>query len=261
MTSDAARFLADSPDRIALLERVRDDPGGPRDFADALDQSRRSVQRNLAAFAERGWVEKRDGDYRLTTTGDLVASEHRAYLDALDALAANDQLYRNLPRDVAPDPALLADATVVHAEPDHPQAPVSHYVSAVESVETDRIRMIAPVLSRIFHDVHADRVLTGVRTDLVLDAETLAAARERNPAEFAAVLAVPNFALFLHAEPVEFGLTVADDRAFLLAYDDEGQVRACLDATDDEIVDWANDLFDRYQASAERVRGRDALGA
>ena len=258
MPSDAARFLADSPDRLDLLELLRDAPGGPRDLAEPLDQSRRSVQRNLAAFAERGWVAKRDGDYRLTTKGDLVAREHRSYLDTLGAIAATDQLYRHLPRDAAPDPGSVADATVVEADPDHPQAPVSHYVAAVRSAETDRFRMIAPVLSRIFHDAHAERVIEGVRTDLVLDEETVAAARDRNPAEFATVVSVPTFRLSRHADPIEFGLTVADDRVLLLAYAD-GQVRACVDGTDPALHAWASDLFDAFRDRSERVTGRDAL--
>lgn len=258
MSSDAARFLADSTDRLSLLERIRDEPGGPRDFADDLDQSRRSVQRNLAAFGERGWVAKRDGDYRLTTKGDVIADEHRAYVATLDAVEANDEVYRHLPRTAAPEPSWLVDATVVQADDDHPQAPVSHYVSVVESVETDRIRMVSPVLSRLFHDVHARRIAGGVRTDLVLDGERIAAAREKNPAEFATVLAVPTFTLSRHPDPVEFGLTVTDDRALVLAYDD-GRVRACVDATDAEVVAWARDLFERFERRSERIDGRDAL--
>lgn len=258
MPSDAARFLADSPDRLALLERVGEGAGGPRDFAEDLDQSRRSVQRNLAAFAERGWVGKRDGDYHLTTKGEVVAREHREYVAALDAVDANDQLYRYLPRGNAPDPSRLADATVVDAEPDHPQAPVSHYVSAVESAETDRIRMLSPVLSRIFHDAHAKRVVEGVRTDLVLDADRVAAAREKNPGEFATVVAVPTFTLYRHPDPIEFGLTVTDDRALVLAYDG-GQVRACVDATGPAVVDWAREQFERFRQRSERLGGRDVL--
>lgn len=258
MSRNGVRFLADSPDRLALLERVGTEPGGPRDFAADLDQSRRSVQRNLAAFAERGWVEKRDGEYHLTTKGDVVASEHREYVTALDVIEDKEQLYRHLPRGHAPDPSAIADATVVAAEPDHPQAPVSHYVSVVESIDTDRIRMFSPVLSRIFHDAHAQRVVEGVRTDLILDADRVAAAREKNPGEFATVVAVPTLTLYRHADPIEFGLTVMDDRALVLSYHD-GQVRACLDATDPAVVDWARDQFDRFRERSTRLTGRDAF--
>lgn len=259
--SDAARFLADSPDRLHLLERLRESPGDPRDLADDLDQSRRSIQRNLAAFEERGWVRKDDGAYHLTTKGDVIARTHSEYVDSLETIEDSGDLYEHLPADAAPapDPDLLAGATVVTADPDHPQAPVSHYISVVESVATDRFRMIAPVLSRIFHDAHARRVLDGVRIELVLDAETARAARDRNPAEFATVVSVPRFQLFRHPDAITFGLTVAEGRALLLAYDDSGQVAVCADSTGDEFLAWAESLFERYRDAAEAVSARDIV--
>ncbi|WP_135303153.1 helix-turn-helix transcriptional regulator [Haloarcula amylovorans] len=257
--TDTAQFLADSPDRLALLEHLRETPGSPRDLADDLEQSRRSVQRNLAAFADRGWVEKRDGDYRLTTTGLLVTRRHREYVDALAAIGDNDALYAHLPVDAAPEPSLLADATLVVAEPDQPQAPVSHYVSTVESADTSHVRMISPVLSRLFHDAHAELVLAGIETELVLDGPTINRAREKNPAEFATVVSVPPFTLYHSPDPISFGLTLTDDRVLLLAYDESGQLHACADGTDPELYAWATDCFERHRERSESVSGLDAL--
>lgn len=259
MSTDTARFLADSPDRIQLLERIRDSPGGPRDFADALGQSRRSVQRNLAAFEERGWVERRDGTVHLTTKGDVVATEFRRHLDVLETVSSSDEFYRHVPTGAAPPPTLIADVTVVTADSEHPQAPVSHYVSAVSDAQTDRFRMLSPVLSRIFHEAHAERVLDGVRTELILDESTVAAARERNPGEFSAVLAVPTFTLYRHDGPVEFGVTLADDRALLLAYDADGQLRACADGDDPAFLSWATEVYDRHRSAAEKVSVADGF--
>ncbi|MEA5387440.1 hypothetical protein VB773_15990 [Haloarculaceae archaeon H-GB2-1] len=73
-------------------------------------------------------------------------------------------VYRYLPDSKrAPGPGLLADADVVVATDDHPQAPIDHYVRAVRSLETDAIRMLAPVLSRLFHDPHAEQFRKGPR--------------------------------------------------------------------------------------------------
>jgi len=257
--SDPARFLATSPDRLRLLERLRESAGDPRDLADGLDQSRRSIQRHLGAFAQRGWAEKIDGAYHLTTKGDVVARTHREYVDALATVERSGDLYEHLPADVVPSPDLLADATVVTADLEHPQAPVSHYVSVVESADTDRFRMLAPVLSRLFHDAHAQRVLDGVAIDLVLDAETIRAARERNPAEFATVVSVPRFSLSRHPETIAFGLTLTADRALVLAYDDSGQVVACADTDSAAAHTWASSVYDRYRAAATPVTPRDVV--
>jgi predicted transcriptional regulator len=257
--SDAARFLVDSPDRLDLLERLRESPGDPRDIAVDMDQSRRSIQRHLGAFEERGWVRTDEDRYALTTKGEVIARTHRESLESLETIETQGDLYEPLPTDVAPDPALLTDATVVTADRDHPQAPVSHYASVVESVETDRFRMIAPVLSRIFHEVHADRVLDGVSIELVLDTETTTAPREKHPAEFATVVSVPRYQLYRHPPSIDFGLTVADERAVLLAYGDSGQVTACADSEHPEFLTWVESLFGRYRSGAKSVSARDTV--
>ncbi|GGN90359.1 MULTISPECIES: helix-turn-helix transcriptional regulator [Haloarcula] len=261
MAADAARFLADSPDRLALLERLADEPGTPSDLDDDLGQSRRSVQRNLAAFAERGWARKHDGAYDLTTAGRLITRRHRSYLDALAAIESWEPLFAHLPADQAPRPEHLADATLVGSEPDQPQAPVSHYVESIASASTDSIRMLSPVLSRLFHDAHAGQVLDGVTHELVLDGPTVQRAREQNPAEFATVVGVPGFSLYRHPDPLSFGLTLTDDRVFLLAYDDQGQLHALADGSDPAFYEWASTCFERHRDRSEHVSGLDAISS
>ena len=251
---DAARFLAGSPERRRLLERLADDPGSPAELADALSMARRSVQRNLAGFADRGWAEKRDGAYRLTVTGELVADEHAAYLDSLSRVGAFEAFYRHLPdADRAPDPRWLADASLTVAGSADPQAPVHRYVEAVRAFDTDRVRMVSPVLSRLFHQAHAELAFDGVHTDLVMSAATVARAREMNPAEFAAVTSVGVLDLYRHPGPVEVGLTLGDDRLVACAYDDDGHLHACVESDDPSLLRWGAALFERYRDESERV--------
>ncbi|WP_246279775.1 helix-turn-helix transcriptional regulator [Natronomonas salina] len=202
---DVARFLADSPDRRRVLTRLADEPGTPAELASALPLSRRSVQRHLGQFADRDWVAKRDGAYHLTTTGELVVAEHTAYLEALQGIDDHGDVYRHLPdADHAPDPRWLDDATVTRASTEAPQAPVHSYLDSVRDFETDRVRMISPVLSRLFHDVHADLALEGTHTELVLSAATIDRARELNPTEFEIVVSVGVLDLYRHPDDVAF---------------------------------------------------------
>ena len=252
---DAARFLAGSPERRRLLERLNDDPGSPAELADALSMARRSVQRNLAGFVDREWAEKRDGAYRLTVTGRLVADEHATYLDSLDRIGEFEAFYRHLPdADRAPDPRLLADASLTVAGAADPQAPVHRYVEAVRTFDTDQVRMVSPVLSRLFHEAHAELAFDGVHTDLVMSADTIARAREMNPAEFAAVTSVGVLDLYRHPGPVDIGLTLGDDRLVACAYDDDGHLQASVESDDPAFVRWGENLFERYRGESERVK-------
>lgn len=258
-TEDAARFLAASPDRRRILALLAERPAAPADCADELDVSRRSVQRHLSAFADRGWVEKRDGDYHLTVAGRLVTDEHAAYVDALARVERFGPLYRYLPDEAhAPDPRWLDDARLTVADDADPQAPVHHYVECARNLDGP-VRMLSPVLSRLFHDAHADLALKGIHTDLVLDGDTIDRARERNPVEFKVVTSVDVLDLYRHPDGVEVGLTVGADRALVCAYDDGGRLQACLETDDADALAWATDLFERYRDRSERVESSLSL--
>ncbi|MGM0590802.1 MAG: helix-turn-helix transcriptional regulator [Halobacteriota archaeon] len=252
--TDMAQFLADSPDRVRLLGYLDETPDSPGNVADALSIPRRSVQRNLAEFVDRGWAEKRRGDYHLTTTGALVTDQHTAYLDRLDVVETFGTFFRHLPdRAHAPSPEWMADAELTVATTDDPQAPVHQYVTRLRTFESDRIRMLSPVLSRLFHDAHADLALRGVHTELVMSDAMIERARERNPAEFAVVVSVGVLDLYRHPSAIDVGLTIGDERLLMGAYDDDGHLQACVESTDIDFLAWAGELFERYRARSERV--------
>jgi len=250
---DAARFLADSPDRLALLTRLRKGADRPAILADDLNCARRSVQRNLSAFVDRGWVERDEGGYRLTTVGALAATAHADYLDRLERLNRFAPLLRHLDTDHAPPLSLLADADLVVASSENPQAPVQAYVDRLKQFECDTIRMCSPVLSRIFHEAHASLAMRGIHTDLVLSEATAKKARELNPLEFKTILRVGVLDLYAHPNSVPFGLTVGEDRLLLAAYDVDGHLEACLASDTPDLLEWAEDLFERYRERSTKV--------
>lgn len=254
VSNDAAQFLSGTPDRQRLMVSLSEQPATPAELADALDLPRRSVQRHLGDLVDRDWAVKSDGNYRLTVTGELVIDEHTTYVDALDRIESAGSFLRHLPdREHAPEPRWLEDATLTTASAENPQAPVEQYIESVRTFDADRIRMISPVLSRLFHDAHAELAFEGVHTELVLAASTIERARELNPVEFKVVASVDVLDLYRHPGDVAFGLTVGDDRLLVGAYDDEGQFRACVESSHPEFVDWATELFARYREESSPV--------
>lgn len=259
MADDTARFLADSPDRLALLERLRDGPASPSALVDDLDPARRSIQRNLAAFESRGWVERCDGGYRLTAAGDAVARTHADYLDRLGRIDASAPLLTHLDPEHAPDADLLAGADLVTATDADPQAPIHAYTERLRGMEGDRVRVCSPVLSRAFHEAHTALALDGVRTELLLSTATARRARELNPVEFAAVLRAGPLELFVRDDTVPFGLALGDRSLLLGAYDD-GHLRACLHGDDPALLAWAESAFEALCDDARRIESPGELG-
>lgn len=253
-SDDAAQFLAGSPDRRQVLRHLVDNPASPAELADALSLSRRSIQRHLGQFTDRGWAEKNDGAYHLTVTGELVIEEQTAHLATLERLETVGPFFRHLPdRQHAPDPRWLDSATIVTATAANPQAPVQHYLETVRGFDADRIRMLSPVLSRLYHEAHAKLALDGVHTELVLSAATIERARELNPTEFKLVVSVDVLDLYRHPEDVAVGLTLGTDTLLMGVYDADGQLEACVESSNPEFLAWAADLFERYRERADPV--------
>lgn len=256
---DDAAFLAGAPERWRVLAALRDAPASPAALADAVDASRRTVQRHLAAFDDRDWVGKDDGAYHLTTTGIVVARTHANYLDKLDSIDRLEPVYAAFPTDAADlDPAWLDDATVRTATREDPQGPVGFYVDRVRALDTDRVRMFSPVLSRLYHDAHARLAADGTHTELVLPTGAVERARDENPVEFRAVLGLGVLDLYRTPIDVDVGVTLADDRVLLCAYGDDGQLAACVDSTDDRVRDWATDRYEHHRDHGERVHPHHA---
>lgn len=254
MPSDDVQFLANSPARLALLRHLSEGPATPADLAAAHSPSRRSVQRHLTGFAERGWVESSGGTYRLTVTGSLVAEEHAEYVDALDRIDEFAPFFDALDDpEHAPDPAWLSDATLTVADDDDPHAPLHRYVRCVMRVDADRVSMLSPVLSRIFHEAHASLARRGVHTTLVMPAPVVEQARQRNPVEFEAVVGADVLSLYRSPESFRFGLTLAGGRVLLAAYDEGKRLEALLEADGEAVSAWASALFERYRDGATRV--------
>ena len=253
-SDDAAQFLSGTPDRRRLMTALTEDPASPAELAEALDLPRRSVQRHLRDLVDREWAEKSNGKYILTVTGTLIIEKHTAYLDELDHIESHDLFFRHLPdRTHTPDPQWLGDATITTASVENPQAPVEFYIDRVRGFDADRIQMLSPVLSRLFHKAHAELAMEGLHTELILSASTIERARELNPTEFKVVASVDVLGLYEYPEDIAFGLTTGDDRLLMSAYDTDGQMKACVESSDPDFTDWASQLFDRYKGGSSKI--------
>lgn len=258
MADDTARFLADSPDRLALLDRLRDAPAAPSTLVADLDPARRSIQRNLAAVEDRGWIERCGDGYRLTAAGDAVARTHADYLDRLGRIDEYAPLLTHLDPEHAPDPELLDGAELVTASEADPQAPIHAYTERLREMDGGRVRVCSPVLSRAFHEAHVALALDGVRTELLLSTPTARRARELNPLEFATVLRAGPLDLFVRDGDVPFGLALGGGSLLLGAYDD-GHLQACLHGTDPALLAWAESAFETLCADARQIESPGAL--
>ena len=243
----AIAFLAGSEHRVELLSALAQ-PHRPSELEAASAASRATVQRSLSGFTERGWVSKQDRCYRLTVAGELVLAAYRDAEEVIGTVAEAGPELAHLGGVDLPAEALV-EATVVTADERAPHAAMECYIDAVRNADTEAFGGMTPVVSGLFDDAHQELVAR-VPSELVVDADTLATARERTPEALAAAAELEELTVYVHPEPVTFGLGVCDDRAFLGAYDDAGRMRACI-AGDGPLLEWARETFAGYRERAE----------
>ncbi|AEH38058.1 helix-turn-helix transcriptional regulator [Halopiger xanaduensis] len=247
MGYDWGKQLFSSPHRLEVLRELRSAPADTQALTGALSISRVTVQRHLNRCCELGWIHKVDGRYELTPLGDRVCEATATYLDRLDVLESHADVIDGLAAiDDEFDPLLLTDATVTVAESNDPHGPISHYRSAMSEATTDDIRGILPVFSELLIEVHRDLLEAGVDTELIVPRSVLEAAPPDEP------IAGGQFTLYVLDEPLEFGVTLTDERAFVGCYDD-GTFVACIESDEPAFREWADEVYEGRREAATRL--------
>ncbi|GAB3671133.1 helix-turn-helix transcriptional regulator [Halopiger thermotolerans] len=248
MGYDWGKQLFSSPHRLEVLRELRSAPADTQTLTDALSISRVTVQRHLNRCCELGWIRKVEGRYELTPLGERVCEATTTYLDRLAVLESHADVIDGLAAiDDGFDPLLLTDATVSVAESNNPHEPISHYRRAISGATTDEIRGILPVFSELLVEVHRDLLEAGVETELVTPRSVLEAAPPPDgPMDGA------EFTLYVLDRPLEFGVTLTDERAFVGLYD-EGAFVACIESDEEAFREWVADVYETHREAATRL--------
>lgn len=252
------RFLTSSENRIRLLETLEDESARPATLAEELPMSRSSIQRNLRAFSERGWVVRTDDGYRCSFGGRLLL---RRYRDLASTAHITDEYGRFLDAladaGLALSPDDLKDVTITTATRHDPHAPLRWYADRIAEVDSTTFRGIAPVVSPLFNDAHQALISTVEEAELVIDEEGLSTSRTGYPEALATAIETDTLELYVHPDPLSFGLSLFDEIAFAGAYDDAGQFVACFESETDSFRERVREVYDEHRSAARAIDADD----
>ncbi|MFC6962683.1 helix-turn-helix transcriptional regulator [Halocatena marina] len=243
---DDIQFLSASPHRIQILQQLRDDPCPPCDITEVLELSRRGVQRNLSSLVDRGWIEKIDGRYHLTTNGEFIALQYADFLSALETIETCKPFFANLPTsEHAPNPKWLADAEIIVADSSQPHAPLRQYTNTLREDSIETLRGLVPILSQLHTEIYAELLGRGTAMDLVLPQTAAEPPDPSHAAEFEDLFAAA-CNLYVYEGTIGVGLTLTDQRGIVGSYDEQGHLSACVSSTNPALLGWAERLYERY---------------
>jgi predicted transcriptional regulator len=251
---DDVAFLTRSPNRVAVARTLADGPRSRRELVAETDGSRVTVGRILHDFEERGWVERPDAAYELTTRGRLVV---QGLLTVLDRLRAVERLDPVLPWFEADRLGVSVEA-FVDAETTAPTEtePNRHHqrIGTLGATATSA-RMYSHGVTSEALGIHLAAAADGQRLTLLVTQEVVDAVRE-DPglrADFGALVGTDAFVGTVDESlPVPF-LGLFDGRCVVGVVDDRSRPVGIVESAADEVVAWAERTLDALAADATAV--------
>lgn len=250
-------FLALSANRVAVLRCLAEERHTRTDLAVATGASQATLGRILRDFEERSWIERVEGGYAATATGELVAD---GFLDLLDIVETERDLrpiVAYLPTDeLDVDLRRFGDATITVPSGTKPNAPVGRVLDLLG--EASSVRAFSHAFNEGSLGVIERLVTAGGMTfegvfsrgaiEAVADDEGL---RRR----LDSLIDAPNAHVRVHEGEIPLAVTVADGTVHLLLRDANGVLQASVDTDDPTVREWADDRFERYWDAASRLDG------
>ncbi|MFC6825304.1 helix-turn-helix transcriptional regulator [Halopelagius fulvigenes] len=249
-------FLVGSESRVAILRSLRDASRRPTELADSCSCARETAQRTVSAFVERGWAEKvtDDGEYGLTPAGTMVANGYDDF-ESTVAVAGDLSVFLSHVGDVAVDlgPDVLRGLNATTATKGDPHAAVNRLLEVMGTEPPESFYGIAPIVSGIINE-GAERIIGPESTvELIIDESVLEVSASEYPEALEAAYELDQFELYVSPEELDFGLLMVDNHVIFGAYDEMGNLVACVDGTDERFVSWAEDVYARYRAESRRA--------
>lgn len=247
-------FLAGSPNRVRILETLREQPHRQCELTEACDLSRSTVHRALDGLTDRDWVEQSDGTYRLTAGGDLVLGHYGALESAIDRIDEWGAFLNRLGdlADTLPL-ATLPAATLTTSTPENPHGAAAHFADGLASPTVAEFYGITPVVSPRFNEAAEELVAADTEMELIIDESVLDTSSVEYDDELDDAYSCDSFTLYLHPDDIEIGLAILDERVLIGTHDDRGVLRECLDSTDETLRTWAHDVYEDHRTAAQRA--------
>jgi predicted transcriptional regulator len=245
------QFLTGSSQRFAVLSALCASPARPCELCEQVDATRTTVQRILAGFREREWVYKRDGEYHPTVTGRRILAQYRSLLTEAERARELGPIasYLNPIADQFPD-GLFTESTITRGSEQDPLAAVTRLIDRFRSAEGG-VSALSPIVSQAFNDVGADLLDSDVEMTLVIDRGVVERSASSFPTALERGVEDGGIDVFVHETPLSFGLLLDDVGCCLAVYDDENNLRATIETTDETVCDWAQEQFERRRERAK----------
>lgn len=258
---DDIAFLANSANRVAVLESLVEESRSRDEVRDQVDASRVTVARILRELEERNWIEHSGQVYAVTPLGEWVCNEFTRLVDEMEAEHRLREPLQWLPTELmAFDAQCLRDAEIILLDGSDPTAFIRRIITFHRSGE--RLRGVARSAAPMLVENHWEATVHGdTRIELVLTPAALEVIRKHPPSaqQFREMLSEENARYFVH-ERIPISVGIVDGTVGINLTDEQGVLKGGLVTDDETVHEWTVDLFETCRRKARPV-DRDVITA
>lgn len=247
-------FLSTSPNRMAILCCLREQPHSRHVLTEMTGVSRVTLARILDDLEERNWITQAGTRSEITPLGAWVCSE---FIRLCEVLAEERTL-----RPVVPwfppggfgfPISALTDAEITLRTQADPTAPVGVFVRELESM-TDYRAFSFSYTEPWFETTHERTLNDGLSWEWVTTPEVIQVLRAdpRLSPRLREVLETGRAQIYTN-EDVNTVVLFGDDRVLIRLVDDDQAPAALITATHPDVWAWAEDTFTAYKTHGEPV--------
>lgn len=256
-------FLATSPNRVTVLNRLADRPATRSELRDETGISQPTLGRILDGFLDRGWAVRNGHTYVLSRGGTLLADGFESLLETVETVRSLDAVEEHLPVERMPfDFREFRDATFVLPRPPDVEAHVrraEELVAGASAVRSLSANMYLDAIPRqrdlIENRGQIQEVVIGAAAfDMALDHPSVVET-------IRGLLATDRLTVYATAEEIPVSLGLMDDVAAIVPYDDHGIPCALVETSNPTIRAWVVETLDEYRDRARRVTVEDLPAA
>lgn len=249
---DELAFLANSRNRVEVLETLADAPRTRYDLLDRIESSRVTLGRILREFENRRWIVRRGQEYQLTPLGDWIYDE---FTDVVEELKAEHRLrkaVRWLPSELVTfDIRCLRDAEAILLDGADTTKLERRILEFHRSGEW--VRGFGHGGSPRAVKNHWELAMhKGTRIEMVLTPDTFYALRN-DPSSVQRIreLVELEHVHYFVCEDIPLTAGIVDGTVGITLMDERGIPQAGLASDNETVHEWAVDLFETYREKAD----------
>lgn len=240
--------------RFPFLDGLEDEPKDKRTLVAELDCSRSTVDRGIRKLEALDLVDYADGGYRLTSLGELVATNFADLADTVELRLQYAPFLEWIPDDEFDlELELLRDADLLLPEQGDPYAMINRHVATIDQADT--MKAVLPLTGlHAQQTAHTRVVENGAEIELVVTPE-VANTMQSDPdyAELTEDMAATGrFEIYEFDGDIPYFVGLLDDIVQIGA-DEAGEPRAIVETENDDVRLWAETTFEEYKQHAEPV--------